>query len=57
MPISGTGVLMDYGHFPTSSFFVMYSASDLLMAVVGIIIVPTALLIFNLVYFKRRFQI
>jgi ABC-type transport system involved in multi-copper enzyme maturation permease subunit len=56
VPTWGTGILMDYGHFSTSSFFGMYSTNDLLMAVTGMIIVPAALLIFNLAYFKWRFQ-
>jgi ABC-type transport system involved in multi-copper enzyme maturation permease subunit len=55
-PAWGTGILIDYGHFSTSSFFGMYSANDLLLAVTGMIIVPAALLLFNLVYFKWRFQ-
>jgi ABC-type transport system involved in multi-copper enzyme maturation permease subunit len=56
VPTWGTSILMDYGQSSTSTFFGMYSASDLLMAMTGMIIVPAALLIFNIVYFKWRFQ-
>ncbi len=55
-PTWSTGILMDYGQSSTSTFFGKYSANDLLMAVTGMIIVPAALLIFNVLYFKWRFQ-
>jgi len=56
IPRWGTDILMTYGTDP-SFFASKYSFSDLLMPIIGMIIFPIVISVFNLVYFKWRFQI
>lgn len=56
VPRWGTDILMTYGTDP-SFFASKYSFSDLFMPIIGMIIFPIVISVFNLVYFKWRFQI
>jgi ABC-type transport system involved in multi-copper enzyme maturation permease subunit len=55
LPTEGTRVLMDY-RFLRSIFELRYGPTDILMPIIGMLVIPTIIMIINFGYFTKRFQ-